>query len=189
VLFTKSKMIVVSGLFMLVVGCNSSNTTGNLSGSLAASGTMQYTLDGTAYTAPAQSTGGSATGSYAVFLRSQKLLLVYGIIQTGMREIILSTSGFVDTGKVNLGGDVSGNPAAPYPGSLTYTDSLSAGQARGFCTNGMQTGTVTLTTFDTTAKVVSGTFSATMGQFKPTTTTATTSLTAGSFTDVPIQMQ
>ena len=183
---SKLKVILLTGFSIAVLGCNSS-TSSNGDANLAAAGTIDFTLDGTAFTVPAKS---GVTGSSAVYVRAAKALIINGIIATGMRNLQLSASGLTQTGAlgaINLGGTTSGNAKATYPGSVNYMDSLSSSAARAFCTNMTSTGTLTLTQFDTTTKMASGTFSATVRKYKPDST-GTAAITVGSFTDIPITM-
>ena len=180
---SKLKVILLAGFSIALLACNSSTGSDGSAG-----GTIDFTLDGTAFTVPAKS---GAFGSSAIYVRTQKLLIINGVIQTGMRNLQLSASGLTETGAlgaINLGGTTSGNAKVTGLGSVNYMDSLSAGQARAFCTTLTTTGTMTLTKLDTTALMVSGTFSSNTSQYKPSGTTGTAAITAGSFTDIPITM-
>ncbi len=184
---TRLKMTILAVFLAVAIGCGPAPTTGPAPGTPgggAATGTVDFSANGTAYTAPAGITTAYATYVVTTYNgTTYKNFVLKGIILSPSRSVSLSISGLGGPGTAPLGPYITGGIS----GTLTYSDSLAANQMRAFCTtNGTFVGTATLTKLDTVAKLTSGTFSGKVKQYYLNDNDSVT-VTAGSFTDVPIK--
>ena len=181
---TRLKMTVLAVFLAVAMGCGPAPTTAPVAGGpAAATGTIDFSANGTAYTAPAGLTTAYATFSVSSYMgTTYKSFLLKGIILSPSRSVSLSIQGLGGPGTAPLGPVI---PGGIY-GNLTYSDSLATNQLRLFCNNATFTGTATITKLDTVAKLTSGTLSGRVKQFYLDATDSAT-ITAGSFTDVPIK--
>jgi hypothetical protein len=182
-IFTIVTVLALGALLTFAIGCKkSSNTT-----------TSTTTTTGTppppAASMAASYTAGIYSGTAAAFTQSLTAVNQGGGSQYGIQGSVISggtpltiymVANITGTGTVSLGYGPTSNYAQFYAGPVTST--ATPVYATGYPTSNPGSGVLNITSFSTSSRLISGTFSFTAGT--ATQSAPTTTVTTGSFSNV-----
>lgn len=169
--------VLCSLLITAAIGACSDEPTVATGPVAAPAGTVKALLNGASFTSD------SGTASSAEYIRSSRLLTIFGT-KGGNEELSITIFSLNGAGTYALGGQQSKGLA-----SFAHFDRVDTTLTRTYATNAEKAGTMVLTKFDTVGGVISGTFKFNALQLSPSGTTNTMTVLDGSFTDLPLTLR
>lgn len=161
-----------------IISCSDDNPSGNQP-AVAPAGTMTALLNGAAYA----SQGGDTMSFVDFASTNNRQLSIFGRRGTN-EELAVTIYRFNRTGTYTLG-----DQSAQGLGSYVFFDAADSLLTRTYGTTASQTGSITISKFDSVGMKVSGSFKFTGQQLRPAGTTNTMTVLDGSFTDLPMKIR